>query len=96
MLKDILKYSYPILIVSVAGMINLQGDKILMPKILGDGEEALAITGIYGASYKLALVMYIFTQGFPLLSNLSFSIMPSITIPRKYTRMYCSILPDSV
>ena len=64
LLKDILKYSYPILIVSVAGMINLQGDKILMPKILGDGEEALAITGIYGASYKLALVMYIFTQGF--------------------------------
>lgn len=64
LLKDILKYSYPILIVSVAGMINLQGDKILMPKILGDGEESLAITGIYGASYKLALVMYIFTQGF--------------------------------
>ena len=64
LLKDILKYSYPILIVSVAGMINLQGDKILMPKILGDGEEALAITGIYGASYKLALIMYIFTQGF--------------------------------
>ena len=64
LLKDILKYSYPILIVSVAGMINLQGDTILMLKILCDGEESLAITGIYGASYKLALVMYIFTQGF--------------------------------
>ena len=64
LLKDILKYSYPILIVSVAGMINLQGDKILMPKILGSGDEALAVTGIYGASYKLALIMYIFTQGF--------------------------------
>ena len=64
LLKDILKYSFPILIVSVAGMINLQGDKIMMPKILGEGEESWIATGIYGANYKLALVMYIFTQGF--------------------------------
>lgn len=67
LLKDMLKYSFPILIVSLAGMINLQGDKILMPKILGEvmsREEALTMTGIYGANYKLALVMYIFTQGF--------------------------------
>lgn len=67
LLRDIMKYSFPILIVSLAGMINLQGDKILMPKILGQvmtQEEALSMTGIYGANYKLALVMYIFTQGF--------------------------------
>ncbi len=67
LLKEILNYSFPILIVSLAGMVNLQGDKIMMPKILGQvmsQEEALAMTGIYGANYKLALVMYIFTQGF--------------------------------
>ena len=64
LLKDILKYSFPILVVSVAGMINLQGDKIMMPKILGEGEASLEATGIYGANYKLALIMYIFTQGF--------------------------------
>lgn len=67
LLRDILSYSFPILIVSLAGMVNLQGDKILMPKILGQimgEEEALAMTGIYGANYKLALIMYIFTQGF--------------------------------
>ena len=64
LLQDILKYSYPILIVSLAGIINLQGDKILMPLLLDDKETSMAITGIYGASYKLALVMYIFTQGF--------------------------------
>lgn len=67
LLKCILKYSFPLLIVSLAGMINLQGDKIMMPKILGEvmsQEEALSMTGIYGANYKLALVMYIFTQGF--------------------------------
>lgn len=64
LLKDILKYSYPILIVSLAGIINLQGDKILIPKFLTDKETAVAMTGIYGANYKLALIMYIFTQGF--------------------------------
>lgn len=64
LLKDILKYSYPILIVSLAGIINLQGDKILMPLLLENKETSMAMTGIYGASYKLALVMYIFTQGF--------------------------------
>ncbi|MDL2231194.1 polysaccharide biosynthesis C-terminal domain-containing protein [Porphyromonadaceae bacterium OttesenSCG-928-L07] len=67
LLKKILNYSFPILIVSLAGIINLQGDKIIMPKILGQvmsSDEALSMTGIYGANYKLALVMYIFTQGF--------------------------------
>ena len=67
LLKKILKYSFPILIVSLAGIINLNGDKIMMPKILGETmsqEEAIAITGMYGANYKLALIMYIFTQGF--------------------------------
>ncbi len=67
LLRDILKYSFPILIVSLAGMINLQGDKIIMPKLLSEvmpEKEAMAMTGVYGANYKLALVMYIFTQGF--------------------------------
>lgn len=65
--QEIFVYSFPILVVSLAGMVNLQGDKILMPKILGDvmsQQEALSMTGIYGANYKLALIMYIFTQGF--------------------------------
>lgn len=64
LLRDILRYSYPILIVSLAGIINLQGDKILMAKLLDDENTRMAITGIYGANYKLALIMYIFTQGF--------------------------------
>lgn len=67
LLKDIMKYSYPIFIVSLAGMINLQGAQSWMPKVLGQvmpSEQALAMTGVYGANYKLALIMYIFTQGF--------------------------------
>lgn len=48
-------------------MINLQGAQSWMPKVLGQvmsSQEAMAMTGIYGANYKLALIMYIFTQGF--------------------------------
>ncbi len=61
--KRIIVYSFPILIVSIAGMINLNIDKILLPKLL-DSERAVAITGIYGANYKLALLMYLFVQAF--------------------------------
>lgn len=63
LLIRILKYSSPILIVGVAGMVNLNLDKILLPKLLSS-DDALALTGIYGANYKLALVMYIFVQAF--------------------------------
>lgn len=61
--KRILKYSFPILIVGLAGMVNINLDKILLPKLLSSS-EAMALTGIYGANYKLALVMFIFVQAF--------------------------------
>lgn len=67
LLKNILKYSFPLLIVGLAGIVNTQGDKIMMPKILEQvmsAEEAIYQTGVYGTTYKLALIMYIFTQGF--------------------------------
>jgi O-antigen/teichoic acid export membrane protein len=61
--KRIMKYSFPILIVGLAGMVNINLDKILLPKLLAS-DEAMALTGIYGANYKLALVMFIFVQAF--------------------------------
>lgn len=67
LLKAIMRYSFPIFIVSLAGMVNLQGAQSWMPKVLGQtmsSEQAMAMTGVYGANYKLALIMYIFTQGF--------------------------------
>lgn len=67
LIKDIMRYSFPIFLVSLAGMINLQGAQSWMPKVLGEvmsPEKAMAMTGVYGANYKLALIMYIFTQGF--------------------------------
>ncbi len=44
-------------------MLNLNLDKILLPKLL-NSDDAMAMTGIYGANYKLALLMYLFVQAF--------------------------------
>ena len=64
LLRKILKYASPILVVSIAAQINLNVDKILMPKLISDAGEALAQTGIYGANFKLAVIMTLFIQAF--------------------------------
>lgn len=64
LLREVLTYSSPILVVSIAAQINLNVDKILMPKLISDAEEALAQTGIYGANFKLAVIMTLFIQAF--------------------------------
>ncbi len=64
LLKKVLKYALPILIVSISAQINLNVDKILMPKLILDASEALSQTGIYGANFKLAVIMTLFIQAF--------------------------------
>ena len=64
LLRKVLSYAFPILIVSIAAQINLNGDKMLMPKLISDPEVALSQTGIYGANYKLAVIMTLFIQAF--------------------------------
>jgi O-antigen/teichoic acid export membrane protein len=61
--KKMLVYSLPMIIVGLAGMINETLDRILLKKLLpagiGDYEA-----GIYGAFYKLSLVLTLFVQAF--------------------------------
>ncbi len=64
MLKKLLAFSWPLLIVGIAGIINQSGDKILYPFLINDPGEALKQLGIYGANYKIAVIMVMFTQGF--------------------------------
>ena len=64
LLRKVLSYAFPILIVSMAAQVNLNGDKMLMPKLISDAGEALSQTGIYGANYKLAVIMTLFIQAF--------------------------------
>lgn len=64
LLKQMLKYSSPLLILGIAGIINQTVDKMLFPFLIPNKEDALYQLGIYGANFKIAMVMIIFTQAF--------------------------------
>ena len=58
-----LRYSWPILILGLAGILNQTADKILYP-IVCPGEEGKVQLGIYGAVVKIAMIMAMITQAF--------------------------------
>lgn len=64
LLKEMLRYSFPLLILGVAGIMNQTIDKILFPILYDDQAEAQTQLGIYGACYKIAIVMVMFIQAF--------------------------------
>lgn len=64
LLKQMLRYSFPILILGVAGIFNQTADKILFPFLFADKVYANEQLGIYGACFKIAVVMIMFTQAF--------------------------------
>ncbi len=61
-LRQMLKYGWPILIIGIAGMVNLQIDKILLPELTE--VNPASTLGIYSASSKLAILMSLFIQAF--------------------------------
>jgi len=63
LLKQMLKYSLPLVVLGIAGIMNQTLDKILFPFLL-PGDIGKADLGIYGATSKIALVMTMFTQAF--------------------------------
>jgi O-antigen/teichoic acid export membrane protein len=64
LLRQMLTYSFPILILGIAGVFNQTADKILFPFLFEDKEYANAQLGIYGACFKIAMVLMMFTQAF--------------------------------
>jgi O-antigen/teichoic acid export membrane protein len=64
LLRQMLGYGLPILVIGLAGMINEVSDKILLRYFLPDASTAQAQIGIYGANYKLAILMMLFIQMF--------------------------------
>ena len=62
-LREMLRYSLPLLVLGVAGIMNQTLDRILFP-YLYTGADAQAQLGIYGACFKVAMVMMMFTQAF--------------------------------
>lgn len=63
LLRQMLGYSLPLLILGIAGIMNQTVDKILFPFLYKAG-NAQAELGIYGACFKIAMVMMMFTQAF--------------------------------
>ena len=61
--KKMLKYGVPLLIAGLAGMANETFDRVLIPQLL-PGEIGKSQNGIYGACYKVAIIMTIFIQAF--------------------------------
>ncbi|MDO5394771.1 MAG: polysaccharide biosynthesis C-terminal domain-containing protein [Bacteroidales bacterium] len=62
--KEMMVYCLPLLVLGIAGIMNQTIDKILYPSLVSDPAEAMDGLGIYGANYKIAIVMVMFTQAF--------------------------------
>ena len=63
--KSMLRYSAPLIIVGLAGITNEVADRIFLQRLLpGDPEYVASQIGIYGACYKFAILMALFTQAF--------------------------------
>ncbi len=64
LLKRMLSYSWPILILGIAGILNQVADKIIFPLVYPDPEQANVQLGIYGSCVKIAMIMAMITQAF--------------------------------
>jgi len=62
--RPMLNYALPVLVVGLAGMVNEVIDKILLKYLLPNPDTAMAELGIYGANYKLGVLMTLFIQMF--------------------------------
>ena len=64
LLRRMISYSWPILILGVAGILNQVADKIIFPLVYPDEADAQVQLGIYGSCVKIAMIMAMITQAF--------------------------------
>ena len=63
LLKKMLRYAWPLLLLGIAGIFNQVADKILLPLLI-PGDEGRVQLGLYGGCVKIAMLMAIITQAF--------------------------------
>jgi O-antigen/teichoic acid export membrane protein len=66
-LKPFFKYSIPLLFVGLAGIVNETLDRVLLKRLLVSDvglDEAMSQLGIYGANYKLSILITLFIQAY--------------------------------
>ena len=64
LLKKILRYSYPLLVAGLAGTVNEALDRILLKHLIPADQLPMEQLGIYGANFKMAVLMTLFVQMF--------------------------------
>ncbi len=64
LIKEILRYSYPLLIAGLAGTINEALDRVLLKHLIDEALDPMFQLGIYGANYKIAVLMTLYVQMF--------------------------------
>ena len=64
LLRRMLGYSWPILVLGIAGILNQVADKIIFPLVYPDEADAKVQLGIYGSCVKIAMIMAMITQAF--------------------------------
>ena len=64
LMRRMMIYGFPILCISVAGILNQSVDKMIYPFLFADKAEATSQLGIYGACFKIAVVMIMFIQAY--------------------------------
>lgn len=63
--KKMFLYSLPLILASMAGIVNEMLDRAILKYLLpGNTTENLEQVGIYGANYKLAMLISLFTQAY--------------------------------
>jgi O-antigen/teichoic acid export membrane protein len=61
-LKQMLVYAWPLLIFGLAGTVNETFDRIILKHLLPKNMDVMAQLGIYGANYKVSILMTLFVQ----------------------------------
>ncbi|MCR5181039.1 MAG: oligosaccharide flippase family protein [Bacteroidaceae bacterium] len=64
LLRRMISYSWPVMVLGIAGVMNQVADKILFPFIYPDSAQANVELGVYGSCVKIAMIMAMITQAF--------------------------------
>ena len=64
LLRRMLSYSWPILILGIAGILNQAADKMIFPLVYPDKAQGISELAVYGACAKIAMIMAMITKAF--------------------------------
>ena len=85
--RRMIVYSFPLLVMGLAGIMNQTIDKLIYPWLVGDPDRAMSELGVYGANYKIAIVMVMFIQSMASLICL----MPVMSLIQDQSRKAVSV-----